>query len=162
MADEQLVARLRSVLAMVDPTGPPAVARARQAYGHRCPAPDLLDVVVDSADPLLAGTALRSGGADARLLAFGAVGLAVPAERAVEVEIGRVGPAGTPVLVGQVVPPCAAAVRLQALAGAELAVCADGLGRFRLEPVPAGLIRIRVEWEPGQVAQTVWFNYLDE
>jgi hypothetical protein len=89
------------------------------------------------------------------MLGFGAVVDGEDVAIELEIEPGR----GRAVLVGQLLPPRAADVELQASAGEVVAVAADELGRFRVQPVPPGPLRLRVHLD-DRVVQTTWVSYV--
>lgn len=156
--DEDLMGELRELFARIDPVDPRLLEQARFAYTWRTVDAELAELSFDSLvdRDMLAG--VRGDGTATlgpRMLGFGAV---VGGEDvAIEVEI-QPGP-GKPVLVGQLLPPRAADVELQASEGGVVAVAADELGRFRVEPVPPGPLRLRVRLD-DRVVQTTWVSYV--
>jgi hypothetical protein len=86
---------------------------------------------------------LRSEPDDARILVFSAAPLTV------ELEV-------TPQrIVGQVVPPAAAEILVEAADGAAVRVEADELGFFVVSPLPGGPVRLRCDTSTGRVV-TDW------
>ncbi len=116
MNDDDLMDELRELLARVDPVDPRLLEQARFAYTWRTVDAELAELSFDSLvdRDVLAG--VRDDGTATlgpRMLGFGAV---VGGEDvAIEVEVGR-GP-GLPVLIGQLLPPRAGRVELQASDG---------------------------------------------
>ena len=89
------------------------------------------------------------------MLGFGAV---VGGEDvAIELEVTS-GP-GRPALVGQLLPPKATTVELQVGTGEVDTVQADELGRFLIEPVPSGPVRLRMRHGESLV-HTTWVSYV--
>ena len=68
--------------------------------------------------------------------------------------------AGRVQLVGQLAPPAAATIEVQAEDGSVLAAAeADALGRFRLELDAAARARLRVIREGAPVVETSWLSF---
>ena len=89
------------------------------------------------------------------MLGFGAV---VDGEDvAIEVEITP-GP-GRPSVVGQLLPPEATTVELQVGTGEVESVRTDELGRFLIEQLPAGPVRLCVR-HGERLVQTTWVSYV--
>lgn len=156
--DDHLMGELRALFARIDPVDPRQLEQARFAYTWRTVDAELAELSFDSLvdRDMLAG--VRDDGTATlgpRMLGFGAVVDGEEFAIEVEIEPGR----GRPVLVGQLLPPRAAGVELQASAGEVVAVAADELGRFRVEPVPPGPLRLRVQLD-DRVVQTTWVSYV--
>ena len=144
MGDEELLERLRQLNARMDPVPPEVIAGARAAFRQPAFGAELATLMYDSAeDQVLAG--VRRGGG-ARQLTFEGPHLTI------ELEV-------TPhsrSIVGQLVPATGATVELRHRAGS-LEVVADSLGRFALEGVPAGPVKLVVSVHGEQTAsQTEW------
>jgi hypothetical protein len=88
------------------------------------------------------------------MLGFGAV--VHGQDLSIEVEVDSSGDGC--VLVGQVFPAGASAVEVQVGSGGSTEVPVDELGRFVVEPVPRGPVRLRVE-HAGRAVQTTWVSY---
>lgn len=141
-SDDDLLARLEALLADDDPPPAAVVAAARDSYRWRDIDAELASLTADS---LLAAEAVR--GEQARLLTYRAGGITI------EVEVTE--SAGRLRVLGQLVPPRAARVRIEQ---PQRAVEADvrELGRFRAEELPPGPTRfvctpagaspVRTEW----------------
>lgn len=156
--DEDLMNELRSLFTRLDPVEPGMVAQARSAYTWRTVDAELAELSFDSLlDRELAGSVRDDGTATLgpRMLGFGAV--VGDEDVAIEVEISP-GP-GDPVLIGQLLPAAAGTVELQRADGCTSVVRADDLGRFRVEPVPAGPLRLRMR-HAGRIVQTTWVSYV--
>lgn len=76
---------------------------------------------------------------------------------AIEVEVSR--GRGQWSLVGQLLPRRAAVVELQDGGGGLETVRSDELGRFLVEPLPSGPVRLRVRHGGGAV-RTTWVSYV--
>jgi hypothetical protein len=59
---------------------------------------------------------------------------------------------------GQVVPAQGATIEVQIQAGAELAISADDIGRFSIEPIPRGPFRLRCRAGPDIDVLTGWIT----
>lgn len=156
--DEDLLRELRSLFTRLDPVSPLLLEQARFAYSWRTVDSELAELSFDSLvdqDAALAMRADGDGGSEPRMLGFGAV--VAGEDVAIEVEITP-GP-GRPALVGQLLPPRPTTVELQAGTGEVDRVRSDELGRFLIEPVPGGPVRLRVR-HGGQVVQTTWVSYV--
>lgn len=155
---EDVLRELCSLFTRLDPPTPRLVEQARLAYTWRTVDAELAELSFDSLVDCDAMLAVRAGGDPAqepRMLGFGAV---VDGEDlAIEVEV-TTGP-GRPVLVGQLLPARATTVEVQDGNGLAGEVAADELGRFLVEPVPSGPVRLRVR-HGGHTVQTTWVSYV--
>ncbi|MDP9795145.1 hypothetical protein J2S43_003657 [Catenuloplanes nepalensis] len=135
--------RLAAMFDRVDPVPEAVLAAARDAFGWRTIDADLARLTADS---LLTEAAVR--GDAARLLTFEAGGTVIEAE---------VAGTGTALRVlGQVVPPGPARVRLEQPGGTAETV-ADALGRFTLTGVRPGPSRFVCTRLPsGPAVRTEW------
>jgi hypothetical protein len=163
MRDEELLAELRVMFNEVDPIDPLLLEQAKLAFSWRTIDADLAELAYDSAaDPEILA-AVRSGDvldAGPRLLGFGIE----PADGAegmtVEIEVSA--ERGGPVLIGQVMPPMAGTVSVQKVdqpGDAATVLPADDLGRFRVESVPTGPVRLLIE-VGGRAIATSWVTYV--
>jgi hypothetical protein len=162
--DDQMLAELRNMFAELDPPAPALLEQARMAFAWRTIDADLAELAYDSLADREVLAAVRNasepGSGGPRLLGFGTEspgeddGLTVEVE--VTVERGR------PVLVGQLMPPTPATVTVHRFgpAGEPVAVVpADDLGRFRLDPVPTGPVRLRID-TGDHLIETSWVSYV--
>ncbi|MFY1638019.1 hypothetical protein ACN27F_32870 [Solwaraspora sp. WMMB335] len=140
--DDELLVRLDRLLARIDPVPPQVLSAAIASFDWRTLDTDLARLVDDS---LSASAGVR--GAAARLLTFRAEALTV------EVEMTRIRDRLR--IVGQLVPPQPARVRVER-AGGEAAHLtsaeADALGRFTLDgllPGPTRLVCATADGEPA-------------
>ena len=145
-ADDELLAELRTLAALVDPVPADAVAAARSAIAWRTIDAELAELTADStAEPALAGV---RGAAQPTMLSFHAPDLTV------ELEVLEQ-PDGRRRLIGQLVPPAPGTVEIRHRGGTA-SVTADELGRFRVEDVGAGPVSLRCSVGPHAV-ETDWF-----
>jgi hypothetical protein len=131
--DEALLAELRALAARADPVPERVREAARGSLTWRTIDEELARLVYDSA--LDAELAALVRGGEARLLTFELDGLAVEVEATAADD-------GSLVLVGQIVPPGAAAIEVRH-PGGTVAAAADDVGRFRVAGVPAGPVSLR-------------------
>ncbi len=147
--DEQLLASLRRMAKATDPIPSHVVELARAAFDWRTLDAELAELVLDSAEPELAaaaGVLVRSAG-QARLLTFETSDLTI------EVEVEEEGAERR--LRGQLLPPQAAEMVVQH-AGGDLIADADADGRFTVEGVAAGPVRLRVTLAGRAPVETQW------
>jgi len=161
--DAELLARLRALFAEVDPVSPLLLEQARLAFGWRTLDAELAELSYDSlADRQMMAAVRDAGlpGTGPRLLGFD-TDVTGEAESALTVEVEVTVDGGVPCLVGQLMPAAPATVSLLSSArpGAAVEVSADELGRFRLEPVPTGPVRLRVQ-VGDRTVDTSWVSYV--
>jgi hypothetical protein len=166
MQDEELLAELSALWAALDPVDPVLLEQARMAFGWRTIDADLAELSYDSlADrEVLAG--VRDGGqwgSGPRLLGFGTEQSGADDDAlAVEIEVSS--EHGRTTLIGQLMPPAPAVVRVQRFERAgsahegPAAVAADDLGRFRFESMPIGPVRLHIE-TGARIIHTSWVSY---
>lgn len=154
---EVLMAELHGLLSRLDPPPLELLDQVRRAFCWRTVDSELAELSFDSLVDHDLALAVRSAGdatLEPRLLGFGAV---VDGEDlAIEIEVSG-SPAG-PSLVGQLWPPGAGTVEVQTGAGGVAAVPVDDLGRFLVEAVPAGPVRLSVPHR-GRLVHTTWVSY---
>ncbi|MEN3361898.1 MAG: hypothetical protein V7637_5880 [Mycobacteriales bacterium] len=161
--DDELLAELRALFAELDPPDPVLVEQARMAFSWRTIDADLAELAYDSLADREVLAAVRDGGPPGtgpRLLGFGTELAGEDDGLAVEVEVSA--ERGGPVLVGQLMPPTPATVTVHRFAGAPqpaAVVPADDLGRFRIDPVPPGPVRLRID-TGERVIETAWVSYV--
>lgn len=157
-SDEGLMLELRSLFTCLDPVDPRLLDQARFAYCWRSVDSELAELSFDSLVDHDMALAVRAGGDPAlepRMLGFGAVVGGEDIAIDVEVTAG----AGRPALVGQLLPPEAATVEVQASTGEVDSVQADELGRFLIEPLPGGPVRLCVR-HGERLVHTTWVSYV--
>ncbi|MDA0183360.1 hypothetical protein OJ997_23825 [Solirubrobacter phytolaccae] len=140
---DDLEARLRAVVGHVDPVPSLVDEAARSAFGWRTIDADLAELLRDSADEVLeAGVRGPSG---ARQLSFESPRLGI------ELEVVDIGPRERR-LEGQLLPPASAVVTIERPGEDSVSVQADELGRFVLEGLRAGVVRLHVLLRGAQIA----------
>jgi hypothetical protein len=158
MADDALLHELDGLLARLDPVPPELLDRVRLAFCWRTVDAELAELSFDSLVDRDGALAVRSAmdlDLEPRMLGFGAV---VDGEDlSIELEVTTVG--GTCCLVGQLWPAGSATADVQTGAGETASVPVDELGRFVVEPVPQGPVRLRVR-HGDRVVQTTWVSYV--
>ena len=122
---------IRNVYDAVDPVPPEVTSVAYGAMAFRSLDAELGRLVSDSAEQMVG--AVRDGEGPGRLVTFESESLTI------EVQVSRVD--ADRHLVGQLVPPAPAEVRVEWPEGSA-AVRADELGRFSVDSVPAGPVRL--------------------
>jgi hypothetical protein len=146
-SDDELMIRLRDVLAGDDPVPPEVVAAAERSHSwYGVSATDLdQELAALVADSLLATEVVR--GESTRLLTYRA------GTRTVELEVDETD--GRLRIAGQLVPPTAARVRAQWPDGG-VDTEAGRLGRFTFDGLPAGPIRFVCTPPGGSPVRTEW------
>lgn len=157
IAGDGLMRELDGLLARLDPLPPQLLEQVRQAFCWRTVDVELAELSFDSLVDHDAAFAVRAGtdlDLEPRLLGFGAV---VDGEDvSIELEVSAAGQVSC--LVGQLWPAGATTVDVQVGSGGTTTVPVDALGRFEVEPVPQGPVRLRVDHR-GRVVQTTWVSY---
>lgn len=140
---DDLEARLRGIVGHVDPVPPGVDEAARAAFGWRTLDADLAALLRDSADEAVEAGVRGPDGA--RQLSFETPALGI------ELEVTDVGPRERRV-EGQLLPPAAALVTIERPGEDAVSVEADELGRFVLERLRAGVVRLHVRLRGAQIA----------
>jgi hypothetical protein len=157
---DALLGKLGELLVRLDPMPPQLLDQARRAFCWRTVDAELAELSFDSLVDREAALAVRAGGDTAlepRMLGFGAV---VDGEDlSIDVEVSTA--AGPSALIGQLWPAGAAVVEMQACGGGSTEVPTDELGRFLIQPVPRGPVRLQVR-HAGRVVQTTWVSYVSD
>lgn len=145
-SDRALLQELGRIAAQADPVPDIVYASARAAFALRDLDAELAHLVEDTT----AGSGVRSGATDTRLLSFEAAALEV------EIEVSYAATGAT--ILGQVVPvPAAdATVRLFTSTGEVAFGPVDEFGAFRFDGVPQGLVRLQVEAPGAAGVTTPW------
>jgi hypothetical protein len=162
LTDEKLLARLRALFAQLDPIDPVLLEHARGAFEWRTLDAELAELSYDSLADRDVMAAVRDGGAPGsgpRLLGFD-TDVSGESDSALSVEVEVTSERGNACLVGQLMPPAPATVGvLSSVRGQHAAtVATDELGRFRVEPVPSGPVRLRVQ-VGSRTVDTSWVSY---
>lgn len=157
LTGDALLRELDDLLARLDPVPPGLVDQVRRSFCWRTIDAELAELSFDSLVDREVALAVRAGDLDLepRLLGFGAVVDGV--DVSIELEVSTSGSVSC--LVGQLWPAFASTVDVQAGAGRGATVPVDELGRFQVEPVPQGPVRLRVH-HGRRVVQTTWVSYV--
>ena len=149
MDDDALVAALRDAARRHDPAPPAAAATARDAFGLRVLDAELAALVEDGADAAPEAVGVRAAAAAARLLVFAVDDVEV------ELEVTEIGQRRG--LVGQVHADGGAVVAVDVQTPTSTSPAPlDERGRFVLDDVPAGPVRLRCVLGGGQQVVTAW------
>ncbi len=136
--------RLRAVIAAVDPVPAGLSDAVRASLTWRTVDEELAELMRDSADEG-AEVLVRSGAGGPRQLSFESPRVGI------ELEVVETGPRLRR-LEGQLLPPGAATVTLERPGEDGLSVQADDLGRFVVEGLRAGVVRLHVLLRGMQIA----------
>ena len=156
MADDALLHELDGLLARLDPVPPELLDRVRLAFCWRTVDAELAELSFDSLVDRDGALAVRAAmDLEPRMLGFGAV--VDGQDLSIELEVTTVD--ASCCLVGQLWPAGAVTADVQTGAGETASVPVDELGRFVVEPVPQGPVRLRVR-HGDRVVQTTWVSYV--
>lgn len=142
--DATTEAELRALLGRIDPAPPHLRDGARAAFTWRTVDAELAELMRDSAEQEEAALLVR-GGHGPRQLSFESPRLGI------ELEVTATGPRERR-LAGQLLPPAPATVTLERPGEDGLSVQADELGRFMLDGLRAGAVRLHVVLRGAQIA----------
>ena len=156
MADDALMRELDGLLTRLDPVPPELLEQVRRAFCWRTMEAELAELSFDSLVDRDGALAVRAAtDMEPRMLGFGAV---VDGEDlSIELEVTTAG--GNSCLVGQIWPAGAVTADVQTGFGDTASVPVDELGRFVVEPVPQGPVRLRIR-HGDRVVQTTWVSYV--
>jgi hypothetical protein len=145
MTDKDAIteARLRAIFTHLDPVPELLDEAARSAFTWRTVDDELAELMRDSADEE-AGELVR-GSSGPRQLSFESPRLGI------ELEVVATGPRSRR-LEGQLLPPGSATVTVERPGEDPLSVQADELGRFSLDGLRAGLMRLHIMLRGAQIA----------
>lgn len=149
--EEEIAVGIGALLRAEDAIPAHVVDAARASYHCRAAEDELAELTYDSFDDLFGLTAVR--GSSTRQLCFAA------GDTSVELELRE----GAQLLVGQLIPTGSADVELATPADPRSRqprrrLRADELGRFAIEDLPAGPIRLRFTPAAGRPMTTDWFR----
>jgi hypothetical protein len=142
--DEQLLAALRGMLAAAEPPPSSSVDLAKDSFALRIVDAELAALVDD------AGLALTRAGDAQRLAVFDSDCLSV------EIEVSPGSRPRSWHLIGQLVPPTAARIRIRRQPDEQPSVSADDLGRFMIDQLPAGPLSLAIEVDGRPPVVTDW------
>ena len=143
--DATTEAELRAIFGHMDPVPQLLDDGARAAFTWRTVDAELAELMRDSAEAEEEAGALVRGGHGPRQLSFESPRLGI------ELEVTATGPRERR-LEGQLLPPAAATVTVERPGEDGLSVQADELGRFVLDGLRAGVVRLHVALRGAQIA----------
>jgi hypothetical protein len=144
--DATTEAELRAIFGHLDPVPQLLQDGARAAFTWRTVDAELAELMRDSAEAEgEAGALVRSGGHGPRQLSFESPRLGI------ELEVTATGPRERR-LDGQLLPPASATVTVERPGEDGVSVQADDLGRFVLEGLKAGVVRLHIALRGAQIA----------
>jgi hypothetical protein len=143
--DATTEAELRAIFAHLDPVPQLLDDGARAAFGWRTVDADIAELLRDSADATDDAALLVRSGGGPRQLSFESPQLGI------EIEVTETGPRERR-LAGQLLPPADATVTVERPGEDPLSVQADDLGRFVLEGLRAGALRLHIALRGAQIA----------
>jgi hypothetical protein len=144
--DEELLAALRQAVSARRAVAPEFMDAARNAFAWHNIDAELAQLAYDSItgpDPV---ARTRAETASIRALTFTSTHLTI------ELEVTE------DTLLGQIVPPQAAMIEVQATAGAETAIPSDEIGCFSIHPVPRSPFRLRCQAGASVDVLTGWIT----
>ena len=149
-AHEALLSDLRRLALRVEPAPVPLILTARETLTWRRIDAELAELLSDSILDDAGLELVRSEGGQ-RSLSFEATNLTI------DLEIIGIGARKT--MIGQLVPPSTAVVEVHANAF-NVTATADELGRFRVEGIPSGQVRLRLSDHPSTTrpVETSWIG----
>jgi hypothetical protein len=139
----ELETRLRVVIGQVDPVPVLVDEAARSAFAWRTIDEDLAELLRDSADEVVEAGVRGFGGP--RQLSFESPRMGI------ELEVVETGPRERRI-EGQLLPPGAATVTVERPGVDAVSVQADDLGRFVIDGLRAGAMRLHVLLRGAQIA----------
>jgi hypothetical protein len=143
--DATTEAELRALFSRVDPVPPLLDEAARGAFTWRTVDAELAELMRDSAEAEEEAGALVRGSHGPRQLSFESPRLGI------ELEVVSTGPSSRR-LDGQLLPPGTATVTVERPGEDGVSVQADELGRFSLDGLRSGLVRLHVALRGAQIA----------
>ena len=150
--DERLLAALREILGAADPPPPWCADLAKDSLGLRMADAELAALVDDSPAVSVTRGASVQASAAPWLAAFDAGSLSV------EIEVSPGPQAASWQLVGQLLPPVAATVRIRRRLDDQASVAADDLGRFIIDRLPPGPLSLAIEIDGRRPVITDWVS----
>jgi hypothetical protein len=145
MEDEELIVALRDAVRARQAVPDDFMAAARNAFAWHNIDAELAQLTYDSTRDLEPAPT-RAETASIRALTFTSAHLTIELEVTVES------------LIGQIVPPQPATIKVQPKVGPETAVQADEIGLFAIQPIPSGSFRLHCRTDAGTEALTGWLS----
>jgi hypothetical protein len=144
--DEELLTALRQALSSAKAVPAEFVDAGKHAFAWRNIDAELAELTYDSLTSVEDALSMRAETASIRALTFTSPHLTI--------ELEVVGDS----LLGQIVPGQPAVITLQPNSGASAIIDVDDIGRFLMQPIPAGLFRLRCRTATGIEALTGWIT----
>ncbi len=144
--DEELFTALRQALSSRQAVPAEFVDAGKHAFSWRNIDAELAELTYDSLTSVEDALSVRAETASIRALTFTSPRLTI--------ELEVVGDS----LLGQIVPGQPAMITVEPKSGARAIVDADDIGRFLMQPMPAGLFRLRCYTATGIEALTGWIT----
>jgi hypothetical protein len=144
-SDATTESELRAIFGRMDPVPQLLSDGARAAFTWRTVDAELAELMRDSAEAEQEAGSLVRGGDGPRQLSFESPRLGI------ELEVTATGPRERR-LEGQLLPPATATVTVERPGEDGLSVQADELGRFVLDGLKAGVVRLHVALRGAQIA----------
>jgi hypothetical protein len=144
--DDELLTALRQAVRSREAVPADFVDAAKGAFAWRNIDAELAELTYDSLTTVEDALSMRAEPASIRALTFTSPRLTI--------ELEVVGDS----LLGQIVPGQPAVLTVQPKSGASALVDADDIGRFLMEPMPAGLFRLRCRTATGIETLTGWIT----
>jgi hypothetical protein len=144
--DDELLTALRQALGSRSAVPAEFVDAGKHAFAWRTIDAELAELTYDSLTSAEGVLSTRAETASIRALTFTSPRLTI--------ELEVVGDA----LLGQIVPGQPAVITVQPKSGAGAVVDVDDIGRFLLQPMPAGLFRLRCRTTGGIETLTGWIT----
>ena len=145
LTDDELLDALRRAVSVRAAVPADFVAAAKDAFAWHNIDAELARLTYDSRDAEHA-LATRTEAASIRALTFTSGRLTI------ELEVAQDS------LIGQIVPAQPAEISVQPKAGDEIAIAADDIGCFSVEPIPLGPFRLRCRTSGGVDTMTGWIT----
>jgi hypothetical protein len=144
--DEELLTALRQALGSRKAVPAEFVDAGKRAFAWRNIDAELAELTYDSLTSVEDALSVRAETASIRALTFTSPRLTI--------ELEVVGDA----LLGQIVPGQPAVITVQPKSGASSIADVDDIGRFLVQPLPAGLFRLRCRTATGIETLTGWIT----
>ena len=144
--EEELLAALRQVFDSRQEPPPEIVEAGKRIFAWHGAGKEMTQLTYDSAQAPDRGPALHDEPAGTRVVTLSSARMTI--------QLGFTPDA----VLGQVAPPHATAITLQAGNGREKGLAADETGRFAIRPAPAGRFRLLCQNDGDPDVLTEWIN----
>jgi len=142
--DEELLGALREAVRARQQVPAEFVAVGKSSFAWHNIDAELAELTYDSIRDVADAVGVRTEAASIRALTF------TSARLTIEIEVTQ------DALVGQIVPPQAAVVKIRFRSGGEADVTADDIGCFTIQPIPIEQFRLECQTADGIQALTGW------